>query len=247
MRAPVDVPRARDYLTILAKGWIVILVATLLAPAAAFGLHKLTAERSYTASVLLFAQVAGDPGTYSAYAGGIGANSRMSTYVSLAQSTVISERTIETLGLPLTPSELAANVTAAWEPYGVSRFGRPSSALLRVKVTGTDPQTTIDTVNTLASVLMKMSGELEWIEAKPTDPIQYTGPVAELVAVDPATVAHEVQPDITNILLVAAGVGFALSVVLVLAFGLARDEVLTPGQLRQVANSFTSPSGDARS
>jgi len=33
----------------------------------------------------------------------------------------------------------------------------------------------------------------------------------------------------------------------VLAFGLARDEVLTPGQLRQVANSFTSPSGDARS
>ena len=35
--------------------------------------------------------------------------------------------------------------------------------------------------------------------------------------------------------------------VLVLAFGLARDEVLTPGQLRQVANSFTSPSGDARS
>ncbi|ANE81789.1 hypothetical protein A7U43_23160 [Mycobacterium adipatum] len=240
-------PRARDYLTILAKGWIVILVATLLAPAAAFGLHKLTAERSYTASVLLFAQVAGDPGTYSAYAGGIGANSRMSTYVSLAQSTVISERTIETLGLPLTPSELAANVTAAWEPYGVSRFGRPSSALLRVKVTGTDPQTTIDTVNTLASVLMKMSGELEWIEAKPTDPIQYTGPVAELVAVDPATVVHEVQPDITNILLVAAGVGFALSVVLVLAFGLARDEVLTPGQLRQVANSFTSPSGDARS
>lgn len=238
-------PRARDYLTILAKGWIVIVVATLLAPAAAFGIQKLTAERSYTASVLLFAQVAGDPGTYSAYAGGIGANSRMSTYVSLAKSTVISERTIETLGLPLAPSELAANVTAAWEPYGMSRFGRPSSALLRVGVTGTDPQTTIDTVNTLASVLMKMSGELEWVEAKPTDPIQYTGPVAELVAVDPATVAHEVRPDLTNTLLVATGVGFALSLVLVLAFGLARDEVLTGSQLRQVANSFTSPSGDA--
>ncbi|MCF6385468.1 hypothetical protein L2K20_00680 [Mycobacterium sp. MBM] len=233
-------PRARDYLTILAKGWIVILVATLLAPAAAFGIQKLTAERTYTASVLLFAQVAGDPGTYSAYAGGIGANSRMSTYVSLATSTVISERTVETLGLPLAPSELAANVTAAWEPYGVSRFGRPTSALLRVAVTGTDPQTTIDTVNTLASVLMKMSGELEWVEAKPTDPIQYTGPVAELVAVDPATVAHEVKPDLTRTLLVAAGVGFALSLVLVLAFGLARDEVLTGSQLRQIANSSTS-------
>ncbi|MBJ7463782.1 MAG: hypothetical protein JHD38_09110 [Mycolicibacterium sp.] len=244
MRAPVDVPRARDYLTIVARGWVVILLATLLAPAAAFGVQKLTAERSYTASVLLFAQVAGDPGTYSAYAGGIGANSRMSTYVSLAQSSVISERTIEQLGLPLTPGELAANVTATWEPYGVSRFGRPSSALLRVGVTGTDPQTTIDTVNTLASVLMKMSGELEWVESEPTDPIQYTGPAAELVAVDPATVAHEVQPDLTNTLLVATGVGFALSLVLVLAFGLTRDEVLTGSQLRYAANSSASSHGE---
>jgi hypothetical protein len=43
----------------------------------------------------------------------------------------------------------------------------------------------------------------------------------------------------------ATGVGFALSLVLVLAFGLARDEVLTGGQLRQVANSYTF-SGDVR-
>lgn len=246
MRAPVEVPRARDYLTIVAKGWVIILLATLLSPAVAFGVQKLTHERSYEASVLLFAQVAGDPGTYSAYAGGIGANSRMSTYVALAQSSVISERTIEELDLPLTPSELSADVTAAWEPYGLSRFARPSSALLRVRVTGTDPQTTIDTVNTLASFLMKMSGELEYVEAVPTDPIQYTGPVAELVAVDPATVAHEVQPDVMNTLLVAAGVGFALSLVLVLAFGLTRDNVLTGGQLAQVANSLTPSSGDAR-
>lgn len=239
-------PRARDYLTILTKGWVIILLATLLSPAAAFAVQKLTWERSYSASVLLFAQVAGDPGTYSAYAGGIGANSRMATYVSLAQSSVISERTIEELDLPMTASELSANVTAAWEPYGLSRFARPTSALLRVQVTGTDPDTTIDTVNTLASVLMKMSGELEWIVAEPTDAIQYTGPVAELVAVDPATVAHEVQPDVMNNLLVAAGVGFALSVFLVLAFGLARDNVLTGGQLVQVANSVKSSSGDVR-
>ena len=68
--------------------------------------------------------------------------------------------------------------------------------------------------------------------------------MAELVAVDPATVAHEVHPDMTNTLLVATGVGFALSLVLVLALGLARDEVLTGGQLRQVANSYTSSSGE---
>lgn len=229
-------PRARDYLTILARGWIVILVATLLSPAVAFGVQKLTWERSYTASVLLFAKVAGDPGTYSAYAGGIGATSRMATYVSLAQSSVISQRAIDQLGLPMTAGELVANTTAAWEPYGMSRFGRPSSALLRVQVTGTDPDTTIETVNAVASNLMKMSGELEWTEAEPTDPIQYTGPAAELVPVDPATEAHEVRPDVTRTLAVAAGIGFALSLVLVLAVGLTRDRVLTGGQLTQVAN-----------
>lgn len=229
-------PRARDYLTILARGWVIILVATLLSPAVAFGVQKLTWERSYTASVLLFAQVAGDPGTYSAYAGGIGANSRMATYVSLAQSSVISQRAIDQLGLPMTADELVANTTAAWEPYGMSRFGRPSSALLRVQVTGTDPDTTIETVNALASNLIKMSGELEWTEAEPTDPIQYTGPAAELVPVDPATEAQEVRPDVTRTLAVAAGIGFALSVVLVLVVGLTRDRVLTGGQLTQVAN-----------
>ncbi|MGK2852773.1 MAG: hypothetical protein ACSLE3_01485, partial [Microbacteriaceae bacterium] len=169
MRAPVDVPRARDYLRILTKGWVIVLLAALLSPAAAFAVQKLTWERSYSASVLLFAQVAGDPGTFSAYAGGLGANSRMATYVSLAQSSVISERTIEELDLPLTPSELSANVTAAWEPYGLSRFARPTSALLRVQVTGTDPDTTVDTVNALASILMKKTGDLEYIEAVPTD------------------------------------------------------------------------------
>lgn len=229
-------PRARDYLTILARGWVIILVATLLSPAVAFGVQKLTWERSYTASVLLFAQVAGDPGTYSAYAGGIGANSRMATYVSLAQSSVISQRAIDQLGLPMTADELVANTTAAWEPYGMSRFGRPSSALLRVQVTGTDPDTTIETVNALASNLIKMSGELEWTEAEPTDPIQYTGPAAELVPVDPATEAQEVRPDVTRTLAVAAGIGFALSMVLVLVVGLTRDRVLTGGQLTQVAN-----------
>lgn len=233
-------PRARDYLTMLVKGWAIILLATLLAPGAAYLVQKLTWERSYTASTLLFAHVAGDPGTFSAYAGGLGANSRMATYVSLAQSPVISQRAIDELGLPMTAQQLAASTTAAWEPYGINRFGRPSSVLLRVTVTGADPDQTVEAVNALSANLMQLSGELEWIEAEPTDPIQYTGPVAELMPVDVATVAHEVTPDVVNTLIVAAGVGFALSVVLVLAVGIARDNVLTRGQLVDVVNGTMS-------
>ncbi|MGU3500198.1 YveK family protein [Mycobacterium sp. C31M] len=236
MRAPVDVPRVRDYLTILAKGWAIILLATLLAPGAAYLVQKLTWERSYTASALLFASVAGDPGTYSAYAGGLGANSRMTTYSALAQSRVISQRAIDEAGLPMTAEQLAADTSATWEPYGINRFGRPSSVLLRVTVAGADADTTVKAVNALARNLMQLSGELEWIQAEPTDAIQYTGPVAELIPVDAATTAHAVEPDVTNTLIVAAGVGFALSTVLVLAFGIARDNVLTRGQLVDVVN-----------
>lgn len=221
---------------IVARGAVVIVTATLLSAGAGLLVSKLTYERTYTASALLFAQVAGDPGTYSAYAGGLGANSRMATYSSLAQSRVISQRAIDEAGLPMTAEQLAASTSAAWEPYGMNRFGRPSSVLLRVNVTGTDPDQTVRAVNALARNLMQLSGELEWIQAEPTDPIQYTGPVAELVPVDAAKVAHENRPDTTNTLIVAAGVGFALSLVLVLAVGLARDNVLTRGQLVNVVN-----------
>lgn len=240
MRAPVDVPRARDYLTILARGWVIILLATLLAPGAAYVVQKLTFDKGYTASALLFAQVAGDPGTYSAYAGGLGANARMATYSSLAQSRVISQRAIDETGLPMTAEQLAASTTAAWEPYGINRFGMPSSVLLRVTVTGADPEQTVTAVNALAANLAKLSGELEWIQAEPTDAIQYTGPVAQLVPVDAAAAAHKVQPDVTNTLIIAAGVGFALSAVLVLAVGIARDNVLTRGQLVDVVNGTMS-------
>lgn len=246
MKAPVDVPRARDYLRMLAGGWVVIALATLLSPAAAYGLQKVTWDRTYTASTLLFAQVAGDPGTFSAYFGGSAANARMATYVSLAQSAVVSRRTVDELGLPMPADELAANTAAAWEPGGVSRFGRASSALLRVQVTGTDSDVTVQTVNALSAQLMRLTGELEWIEAKPTDPIQYTGPVAELVPVDAATSATEVQPPVLRTIAVAGGVGFALSVLLVLGVGIARDDVLSKGQLVQVANTATSGKANVR-
>lgn len=241
MRAPVDVPRFRDYLKILAGGWVVILLATLASAGAAYGAQQLLRDRDYEASVLLMAQVAGDPATFSAYAGGMGANARIATYVGLAQSDLVARRTIDQIpGLGMTPEQLIAETSATWEPGGVNRFGRPNSALLRVKVTDPDPRRAVGLVNAVAANLMAISRELEWTQSQPTDPIQYTGPVAELVPVDAATTATRVPAPMLKGVAVGAGVGFALSMILVLAVGITRDRVLTPAQLDHIAKQAMS-------
>jgi capsular polysaccharide biosynthesis protein len=235
------VPRARDYLKILAGGWLVIVLATLASAGAAYAAQEYLPDRHYQASVLLMSQVAGDPATFAAYAGGMGANARIATYVGLAQSELVAERTVDQVPeAAMTPAQLAAATSATWLPGGVNRFGRPNSALLQVTVTDPEPARAAALVNAQAANLMSLSRELEWIQSAPTDPIQYTGPVAELVPVDAAKSASEVRPPVLKGVVVGAGVGFALSVVLVLLVGITRDTVLTPAQLDHIAKQAMS-------
>ncbi len=220
---------------------MIILLATLAAAGAAWAAQTYLPKREYTASSLLFAEVAGDPGTYSAFAGGMGANARIATYVGLAQSELVAQRTLRQLpDIHMTPAELIKGTSATWLPGGVNRFGRPNSALLQVTITDPDPQRAVVLVNRLSANLMALSGELEWIQSVPTDPIQYTGPVAELVAVDSAKNAAQVHPPVLKGVATGAGAGFALSVVLVLVVGTFRGAVLTPGQLKDIAKQAMS-------
>ncbi len=240
VRAPVDVPRVRDYLRMLASGWLVIVAATVLSAGAAVGVHQMLRVPTYTASTQLFAVVTGDPGVYATNFGGAGATVRMTTYVQLAKSALVTQRTINDVGLDTTAEELADKISAATVPDGVSRFGRPNSALLKVQVTGDDPDTTVKTANALAKNLIAASQELEWSESKPGDEIQYFGPVAQLVPVDVALSAHEVQTSRLREMGVGAGIGLALSSFVVLAMGIARDTVLSRGHVDHIVTQALS-------
>lgn len=240
MRAPLGVPRVRDYLTMLARGWVIILIATVLSAAAALCAQQFLRTPAYTASVQLFAVVTGDPGVHSATYGGMGATVRMDTYVQLAKSALVIQRTIDDVGLDVTVPELASNVGAAPMPGVISPLGRPMSALLRVQVTGADPDTTVKTVNALAANLIAVSQELEWTESELGDEIQFVGPAAELVPVDPASAAQEVPAPLARSVAIGAGIGLALSSVLVLASAISRETMLNKGHVKHVVTQAVS-------
>lgn len=236
MKAPLDVPRPRDYLTMLRRAWLAILLATLLSAGAAVAatlLHK----PGYVATARLFATVAGDPGTFAAYAGGMGANARIPTYLQLATSTQVTQRVIDDLELSTTPEELATHISGTWEPFGVSRFGRPVSALLQLQVTASDPKAAVEIVNAVAGNLVVVSRELKWTQSKPTDEIQYTGAAAELVPVDQAKAAQRQRPSVLRPALVGGGIGLAVSVLIMLAAAISRDAVATRGQLNHIVKT----------
>lgn len=234
MRAPLDAPRFRDYVSMLARAWPIILLATILSGGAAVAAEQLR-KPEYTASALAYATVAGDPSTFSLYYGGIGARLRMPGYVEMARSTGIAERAIQELDSTTSPQDLASRVSAEWVPGGVDLLGRPSSALMRITVTNGDPDEAVREVNAIGGNLLAQSRELEWYESELTDDIQYKGPVSELLPVGVATTAQKVPTPILAPVAIGAGVGLAVSLLIMLAVELARDTLLSRRQLDNIA------------
>lgn len=238
MRAPIDAPRLRDYLSMLARVWPMILVATVLsAGAALLAVEKRPSE--YTASSLAFATVAGDPSTFSLYYGGMGAKLRMPSYVELAKSTLITQRAVHDLNSTTSAEDLASRVTAEWVPGGVDRRGQASSALIRITVTNENPEVAVKEANAVGSNLVAASRELEWYESKLADDIQYKGPAAELLPVGVAKTAQKVATPVLRPLAIGAGVGLAVGVLIMLAVELARGTLATRGQLDHIVKLAT--------
>ena len=219
MKPPVDVPRVRDYLRILAGSWLVILCATVLSAIAVAAGARLLQDPVYVAVTRVFAVAPGDAQTHAAYEGNRASTVRMDTYVQLATSTIVTQRTIDELGLDETAEELAERVTAAPAPDTLSTFSFPMSALLDIQVTGGDPNGTRDIANALTGNLVAASREVEWNSS-----IQDAGP--SLVLVDEAKSVQESRSS----LLVDAGtggaIGLGLSCLAVLAIGVRRDRIL---------------------
>jgi capsular polysaccharide biosynthesis protein len=231
VKPPSNVPRVRDYLRMLANGWLVIGCATVLSAAAVVGVQQVMTEPTYVASTQVFAVVPGDAGVEAAFEGGRGATVRIDTYSQLATSRLVTERTIDEVGLNTTPDALAERISVASIPGDISPYARPMSALMRIQVTGEDPDTTVDSANAVAKNLIAASQEVEWTES---------GPGAELVLVDSAASAAEQRPSIVKDLALGAAIGLVLSIAMVLAFGIARGTVLDRRQVDYVARQTVS-------
>jgi capsular polysaccharide biosynthesis protein len=231
VRPPVDVPRVRDYLRMLARAWPVLLVATILSGAAVVASDRYVLDPVYAASTQLFTVVPGDAQTHSAYEGNRGGTVRISTYAQLAVSTIVTQRSIDELGLSDTPAQLAKRISVRSVPDTLTRFAYPMSVLINVQVTGSDPKSTVDVANAVGRNLSAASQELEWSGTE-------SGP--SLVLIDQATTATNVgRPWYTNAG-IGAVVGLIFSCLAVIAIGVRRDEVLSREQLGHIAKQSAS-------
>jgi capsular polysaccharide biosynthesis protein len=163
---------------------------------------------------------------HAAYEGNRGSAVRSETYAQLATSTIVTQRTIDELGLPDTPAQLAERISVRPVPDTLSQFAYPLSVLLNVQVSGSDPSGTVDVANAVARNLSAATQELEWSGSE-------SGPA--LVIIDDAKSAAQPRHSWLYNASFGGAIGLVLSCLAVLATGVTRDRILSRDQLAYVA------------
>lgn len=197
-------PRGRDYLVLLGKGWIVILLTTALSAGAGW-VGWMTKDPVYSSTARIFATTKGAATPADAYYGNHNSVQRTLTIRSLASSPQVTVRTIDQLGLHDTPAALASRINVS--------AGRTS--VMDIVVTGDDPTLTRRTANAVAANMMQLSREMGNVDTSNVD----------LTLVDSAGPAER-QGVWWKFTLIGAGLGLAISAVLVLGYGLIRNKTL---------------------
>ena len=221
MRPPANVPRVRDYLQLLRRGWAVILIATALSAGAGW-LAWQTSAPVYDSTARVFVTTAGGATPLDAYYGHLTSLSRTTTIQQLARSPQVTMRTIEQLDLDDRPSQLASRITLRVK----------NSAMVDIIVTGRDPDETRATANSVAENLVGLSRQMSDVD---------TGS-AELVLVDAADPAVR-RGSMWQVIIPGGMLGLAISAVMVLCYGLARDRLYGKGQVHHVVDEAVAGKG----
>ena len=133
-----------DYLHVLRKSWMLILVTSLLSLGAAAGWSFMQTPK-YEATTQLFVSVrTGDTSVGDLSQGSSFAQQAVTSYVSIVDSAAVLDRVIDDLDLPMTRRELAKQVTAD---------SPQDTVLINIQVTDADPHQAVRIADTTSAVL----------------------------------------------------------------------------------------------
>jgi len=212
MKAPSPVPRVRDYLRIVARYWVVVVIATAVSVAAGWLAHR-TTDPSYQATTRLIVVAPASAEVFDAYYGHLAAAGRAVSVGQLATNPQVAKRTIDQLGLDETPAEVIKRITPVVR-----------DAVVEITVTGDSPELARDTANSVMYNLVAITDEVADLEKSGTD----------VVVVDGASGVADHRAPLERYLELGGLLGFGLSVVLVIAFGRARGSVLAEDQVAHI-------------
>ncbi len=212
-----------DYIRILRKNWLIIVVVTLvgIGLAAAFSLTR-TPMFTSSATVAVSTQAGGSGTAAELQQGSNFAQARMNTYVGLVGQNIVLGPVIENLGIETTPAELASSISAA---------ATLNSTLLTITATNADPDLAAALANETATSLAAAVPEIEAGGADAESPLRMT-------TVTPATAATEPSsPNVPFNLALGALLGLALGLGIAVLRSVLDTQVRTPRDVAHVTDA----------
>lgn len=204
-----------DYIRILRKNWVIIVVATLVGIGIA-AVWSLTRTPEYEASSTVFVSTQSSGSIQELQQGSTFTQARVQTYAQLATTPIVMNPVIAELELETTASDLAAQVTAS---------AALNTTLITITATATDPVRAADTANALAASLTAAVAEIESVQGPDgtsISPVRLSPVKNALPPLEPSS------PNVPLNLALGALVGLALGIGIAVLRAVLDTRVRTP-------------------
>ncbi len=193
----------QDYLRVVRRGWTLILGCTILGVLAG-GLFSISVSPSYTSQTQLFAATQNSQSITELQQGNSFTEARIQSYAETADTPLVLQPVIESLGLSASPAELAEQIEASADL---------NTVLLTITATDSSPVQAAAIAQSVADSLVDAIAELETTSTGGESPVKLT-------IVMPATAPVEPSSPNTRINL---ALGFVMGLFLGLAAALLRS------------------------
>ncbi|MEJ2887904.1 polysaccharide biosynthesis tyrosine autokinase [Actinomycetospora aeridis] len=210
------------YWQVLRTQWRIVLAGLVLGLLVAGGM-VLLAPRAYEATATIFVSSSSEEGASAAYDGSQLSEQRVKSYEQLLGGPRLARDVVDRLRLPMSPDELAAEVTASTEPETV---------LLTATVRDSSPTRAAEIANTLGDSF----GRLVAVVEQPRDP--RLPPIVSAQVVEPAEVpTTPVSPRPARDLALGLMVGLALGYGAALLRSVRDRTIRRPEALRETVSA----------
>lgn len=186
----------RDYIRVLRKNWLLIVVITLVGLGAAAG-YSLTRTPTYESTSKVFVSAQGTSSVAELQQGNSFTQARVSTYVSLVTTQTVLVPVIGELGLNVSSEELAAKVDAS---------AALNTLIINITVADPDPVLAAELADAIAESLAQTVEAIEKPASGAESPVRLTQVQQAQVASSPAS------PNVPVNLALGFLVGLALSI-----------------------------------
>lgn len=190
----------RDYITVLRKGWVLILVLALVGVAAAAG-FSLLKKPVYSASAQVFVSTETSGSASDLAQGNTFTQQRVLTYSNLVSTPIVLLPVIAKLQLDMNADELATMVSAT---------APTSTTLISISVNDTDPVQAANIANATSQSLTNVVQDIEATDAEGTSSVKLTR--VKQADVPSAPVSPNVPVNVALGLLVGLALGVAIAV-----------------------------------